>query len=265
MSTPTLDNLTIESFHIGMSQTHAKSILELVASGAISPSEAAVLLDALPTDAGPDESAREFSDDGAEPTTVLAGIQQSGIPQSDAEPTRVITGEPTRVQPVRIPVEIGVHGGPIELICEPDTAVPYADGPARVTVDGDRQSGFRLDGSLGDESIIGLPAAIDLCIDANGTDFTLTGIDGTLRAQLNVGDVTIDGRFTDGESRIEANAGTIDLRLQPGSDVEVIARTAAMINADGLEHTGRGRWSLGSGTAKFEITGNLGSITITAL
>ncbi|GAB3919638.1 hypothetical protein GCM10027613_24090 [Microlunatus endophyticus] len=151
------------------------------------------------------------------------------------------------------------------MVCEPGTTVPHADGPAHVAVDGDRQSGFRLHGSLGDDSVIGLPAAVDLRLEANGTDFTLTGIDGTVRAELNVGDVAIDGRFSDGESRLEANAGNIDLRLQPGSDVEVIARTAAMINADGLEHTGRGRWSVGSGTGKFEITGNLGSITITAL
>lgn len=194
-------------------------------------------------------------------------------PEDEPEETRVIESEwipgerwgPDARAGRRTQVSAGFRGQLITIECEPDTTVPYVDGPASVGVDGDAEQGFFIDGQLGNDAAIMLPAEIDLRLDVNGTDFTLTGIDGTIAAELNVANLSIEGRFADGQSRIEANAAGVELRLRPGSDVEVISRSAAMMHVEGLEHTGRGRWSLGAGTAKFEIGGHLGSITVSAL
>lgn len=228
-----------------MSESQARSILEAVAAGDISPSEASELLDAVSEDDRTEQTTP--IEPGSERTIAFEG--SVGTPMTAAHRAEVVAA---------------LHGGPITVSCESDTAVPYADGPASVKIEGDADAGYTVQGDLGDDSAILLPTAIDLRLEANGDDFELTGIDGTLTAQLNVGDIRIEGRFSEGESRIEANAGDIHLRLRPGSDVEVISRAPARIHAEGLEHTGRGRWTLGGGTAKIEIAGNLGSIMITA-
>lgn len=238
-----------------MSETHARSILESVAAGVISPAEAAVLLDALPDRGGPEA--------GTNDETVELDSERFESPAA-GEPTRVMPGA-SDAPPVRKRVFADLRGGPINIVCEPGTDVPHADGPAFFTGTADTELGYYIDAQLGDDSVIVVPSDIDLKIDARGADFSLSGIDGTVSAELNVGGILVEGRFVDGESRIEARAGDVELRLQPGSDVEVISNSPASIYVDGLEHTGRGRWSLGAGTAKFEIGGHLGSITISAL
>jgi hypothetical protein len=241
-----------------MSESQSRSILEAVAAGDISPSEASVLLDAVAP-----------RDDEPEETQVIGSTGQAPAdpPSEEPEPTVAFAEHPTPadVAPIRVQVSAALHGGPIAIDCRPDADHPYADGPANVRVDGDATNGYTIEGNLGDDSVIVLPTDIDLRLEANGNNFTLTGIHGTVTAALNVGDVAIEGRLADGESRIEANAGAVELRLLPGSDVEIVNRAPAEMRADGLEHTGRGRWTMGAGAATCEITGNLGMITITPL
>lgn len=277
-----------------MSETHARSILQSVAAGAISPEEAAVLLDALPAEQRADDAVRpqdaetEVIDEAdrtgtepSEPDQVKTGWIDTEHPDTDRIDTdRVDTDphdrqqiapaagaedRPDRTASVRTQVSAELRGELIEIVCEPGTDVPAVDGPATADVGGDAGLGFTLRARLGSDAAVMLPSAIDLDLAANGADFSLTGIDGTVSAELNVGNVLIDGLFVDGLSRIKANAGDVQVRLQPGSDVEVISQSPATVHADGLEHTGRGRWTLGDGTAKFEIAGHLGSITVVAV
>jgi hypothetical protein len=157
-------------------------------------------------------------------------------------------------------VVVNLNGpGAIDVVCDANVTEPYAEGPNTVTVER-TDNGFTVSGDVGDDSVVMLPSDLDLTISVNGDGFSLAGLDGTVSADLNCGDATISGVFARGESRIHANAGEIDLTFMTGSDVEVIANTPSTLNADGLEHVGRGRWSLGAGTAKLNIDGNVADI-----
>jgi hypothetical protein len=234
--------------------------LEAVAAGAISPSEASVLLDAVAAADDQSEQTRVVPVDEEQTEPVEAGPDQ-------AEPAgaAATTAAANDATPARTPISATLNGGPILIECRPDIDRPYADGPASVRIDGDAATGYTVDGSVGDDSAIVLPADIDLRLEGNGSHCTLSGINGTLGAALNVGDIEIEGRLAAGESRIEANAGDLQLRLLSGSDVEIITTAPADIRTDGLQHIGRGRWAVGAGAATCEVSGNLGTITITAL
>ena len=224
-----------------------------------------MLLDALPAEQRaddeprPEEAETQVIDeaDRAETEVIATEVTEPEVIKPEPRPDRTVS--------VRTPVSARVHGDQIDIVCAPATEVPAVDGPATADVDGDAGTGFTLQARLGSDAAVLLPSAIDLDLSAHGADFSLIGIDGTVSGDLHVGNVLIEGLFVDGISRIKANAGEVQLRLQAGSDVEVISQCPATVYAEGLEHTGRGRWSLGDGTAKFEITGNLGSITVTAL
>ncbi len=51
--------------------------------------------------------------------------------------------------------------------------------------------------------------------------------------------------------------------LLPESDVRVMVRCVADIDVDQRLHkVGRGEWVIGQGTARLEVTGNVGSVSI---
>jgi len=151
--------------------------------------------------------------------------------------------------------------GSIDVVCDADVTEPYAEGPNTVTVERS-EHGFTVSGDVGDDSVVMLPSDLDLTISVNGDGFSLVGLVGTVSADLNCGDVTISGVFAKGDSRIHANTGDMNVTFLPGSDVEVFANAPSAMNADGLEHVGRGRWSVGAGTAKFNIDGRVGGINL---
>lgn len=270
--------MTTQSFHIHMSESHVRSILQSVAAGDLTPAEAAALLDALP------------ADDQAEPATAAAPAAvavPAGMPAVDAMPAAmpqppfppiaapsVAPPGPAETQEFRRPtgaaagsngpdeVVVNLNGrGSIDVVCAADVTEPYAEGPNTVTVER-LDNGFTVSGDVGDDSVVMLPSDLDLTISVNGDGFSLSGLVGTLSADLNCGDVSISGVFARGDSRIHANTGDIDVTFLTGSDVEVIASAPSSLNADGLEHVGRGRWSLGAGTAKLNIDGNVGGISL---
>lgn len=266
--------------------------MQSVAAGDLSPAEAATLLDALPADdqAEPPAAAVPAAEatpaEAAAPASVPApaAVLTPPVPPTPpvpADPADVVPPPPPPVAPAgpdetqefRRPLGSGAStgrdqvfidvnaGGPISIICSPDVTEAYADGPNSVTVV--RVDGrTKVQGGLGDDAAVMVPSEIDLTVDASGADFSLVGLVGTVSADLNCGDVTISGVFAQGDSRIHANAGDIDVTFMTGSDVEVIAKAPATLSADGLEHVGRGRWSLGDGTAKLEIDGNVGGINL---
>jgi hypothetical protein len=288
-----------------MSESQVRSILQSVAEGALSPAEAATLLDALPADDGarPEGVAAPDAKPTPEPATILQPEPQpmpapapvatpaadptaSAVPVPPASPAPPAPADvPDLPSPPRPPApddtqefyrhagtRAGTKGreqlvvtlsGPssIEVVCATEVTEPYAEGPNTVTVTRE-DNGFTVSGDVGDDSVVMLPSDLDLTISANGAQFSLVGLVGTMSADLNVGDVTISGVFAQGDSRIHANTGEIDVTFLTGSDVEVIANAPSALNADGMEHVGRGRWSLGGGTAKLSIDGNVGAINL---
>jgi hypothetical protein len=242
-----------------MSETQVRSILQSVASGDLSPAEAATLLDALPAD---DQSKPDVFPAAPSPAAAAEPAVTPVPPGSDETQEVRRSQEAGGESSERERVVADLNGrGSIDVVCAADVTEPYADGPNTVTVER-ADNGYTVSGDVGDDSVVMLPSKLDLTISANGDGFSLVGLVGTVSADLNVGDVSISGVFARGDSRIHANTGDIDVTFLTGSDVEVIANAPSSLSADGLEHVGRGRWSLGGGTAKLTIDGNVGGINL---
>ena len=270
-----------------MSESQVRSILQSVATGDLTPAEAATLLDALSADEQAEPAAAAAPAAAATPAPAadphvaptpavppVPPVDTGDVPPPPPPPPPVAPPGADETQEVRRTataststnergeVVVNLNGpGSIDVVCDGDVTEPYAEGPNTVTVErSDR--GFTVSGDVGDDSVVMLPSELDLTISVNGDGFSLAGLAGTVSADLNCGDVTISGVFARGDSRIHANTGDIDLTFLTGSDVEVIANTPSTLNAAGLEHVGRGRWSLGAGTAKLNIDGNVGGINL---
>lgn len=126
--------------------------------------------------------------------------------------------------------------------------------------------GVRLDMKAGDVSVRGPLAFLSGQLLAGDLDADeLHGVDLTVKA----GDVDFTLLLTDGQHRIEAVAGDLDLRLLPSSDVSVKARVnvgdlstpkdwrrKARGLGHGVEH------SLGTGRATFNLELATGDLTI---
>jgi len=249
--------------------------LQSVATGDLTPAEASTLLDALSAD---DQAVPAAA---AAPAAAAMPAPAAGPPVPPAAPVPPVPPAPPVAPPGaeetqevrrtataststngRGEVVVNLNGpGTIDVVCAADVTEPYAEGPNTVTVERS-DNGFTVSGDVGDDSVVMLPSDLDLTISVNGDGFSLAGLVGTVSADLNCGDVTISGVFARGDSRIHANTGDIDLTFLTGSDVEVIANAPSTLNAAGLEHVGRGRWSLGAGTAKLNIDGNVGGINL---
>jgi len=116
-------------------------------------------------------------------------------------------------------------------------------------------------------SITGVTAPITA--EADAASLQIKGFAGPLRATVNAGKLEATGVMNEGESRIECNAGKVDLRLDSGSSVRINARAelsrVSLPNAEtrsggllGSEHEA----TVGAGTATLSMEVNVGSATV---
>jgi catechol 2,3-dioxygenase-like lactoylglutathione lyase family enzyme len=115
-----------------------------------------------------------------------------------------------------------------------------------------------------DEDIdVEINPGLELDLQVNAADATIHDLNSPLNAHLNVGDVTVNGRFDHGETRLYCNAGDVNVTLEPGSDVRVRVSPHArwQVHTD-LVIADRGEWIQGNGTALLEIHGNFGDVNI---
>jgi hypothetical protein len=216
-----------------MSTDEKRAILERLAQGTISM----------------DEAERELAQlDGREPL--------------GTEPT------PTRVLPAHdpdAPAEVHIQldsGSEIEIIGNAGALEPYLEGPHSVEVH-DSDGVFEVEGRLGDDGLLVIPADVDLTLAANGASLSLSGTHGSLDAELNVGRADIRAAFTRGQSRIDANVGKLHIGLHPDSNVRIQVTSATSIRvSDDLVKTGRGMWTYGNGEAGLEISGNISRVVV---
>ena len=206
-----------------MSESQVRSILQSVATGDLTPAEAATLLDALSADDQAEPAAAAVPAAAASP----AAAPQPPVPPLPAvppvppieaadpppPPPPVLAPAGDETQAVSRPVIAGGNGhspvsreevvvnlngpGAIDVVCAPDVTEPYAEGPNTVTVERS-ENGFTVSGGVGDDSVVMLPSDLDLTISINGDGFSLAGLVGTVSAELNCGDVSISGVFAAG-------------------------------------------------------------------
>jgi hypothetical protein len=174
--------------------------------------------------------------------------------------TRVLpAADPTSAVVVRIAIN---SSSEIEIVGDPRVVAPYLDGPHSAEVRDDNGA-FAVEGRMGDDSLLVVPADVDLAIEANSPSLTLRGVGGSLDARINAGDVDIRAAFTRGQSRIDANAGDLRIGLHADSNVRIQIRSATSVSPSGeFIKTGRGVWTYGDGDAELAISGNIGRVVL---
>ena len=192
----------------------------------------------------------------------LADLDDPDPEQAHPEP------EETRVLPASdpdAPTEVRIElnsGSEIEIVGNAGALEPYVEGPHSVRVR-DLDGVFEVEGQLGDDGLLVIPADVDLSIEANAASLSLSGIRGSLVGELNVGDADIRAAFTRGRSRIDANVGDLHVVLHPDSNVRIQVLSATSIHvSEELVKIGRGVWTYGDGDAGLEITGHIGQIVV---
>lgn len=116
-------------------------------------------------------------------------------------------------------------------------------------------------------SITGVAAPITA--EADAASLQIKGFSAPLDAKVNAGKLEATGVMNQGESRIECNAGKVDIRLEPGSRVKITARAElSRINLPSSEVRSGGLLGSeheavigdGGGTLFMEV--NVGSATV---
>jgi len=94
--------------------------------------------------------------------------------------------------PAEVHVELD-SGSEIDIVGNAGAVEPYLEGPHSVEV---HASGgvFEVEGRLGDDGLLVIPADVDLTIEANGRSLDLSGIRGSLDGEIGriVVDVDVD-------------------------------------------------------------------------
>jgi hypothetical protein len=190
----------------------------------------------------------------------LARLDDPDVVGPEPVPTRVLPAHDPDA-PTEVHVELD-SSADIEIVGRPGALEPYLEGPHSVEVH-ENDGVFEVRGRLGDDGLLVVPADADLTLQANGSAVSLTGIRGSLDAELNVGRADIRAAFTRGQSRIDANVGKLHIGLDPRSNVRIQVTSATSIRvSDDLVKTGRGAWTYGDGDAALEISGNISRVVV---
>ncbi len=258
-----------------------RALLIEVAEGRLDPSDAEVQLDSNPTaplEAGGDRPPRPAHPD--------PGPTRKVVVQASARPIHVVADH--LVSTVSV-------DGPHSLRADGDTMVVDA-GPAPQGQGGtysfERRGGFAR--WFGQASALGVPVTVRVnpelavhvelaagALDVVGLRGPLTfsvaagtikvrECEGTLNGVIRAGSAKLDVRPVAGQYAVRVESGSVDLRLQPGSDVRLRARVelgeVRVKSADGrttaLGGEGGRETVVGAGTAMFDLDVVMGSAKV---
>jgi hypothetical protein len=276
-------------------QEQRRAVLERVARGELSPSEAASLLEDLETrqapEPEPERDPRDWAADWAE--------EPASTPPAEAPPdggaTRIrvvctigtadIVGDPT----VREAVAEGRHvarreGDTLVIEGRDDEVEAYgftfgwAGGrqrlrrahrhpgfnwgditPLRVRVNPDLA--LDVHNQAGKLRIRGVHGPIKANVQAGGTD--ISDFRSPLDLSVQAGSISAHGRLDHGSSRIHCEAGSVRIHLERGSSARVSAHTTLGKVVFDRRDT-RSPWVIGGGEGTLDIDATMGSVRVTA-
>jgi hypothetical protein len=273
-----------------------RAVLERVARGEISPSEAASLLEEIESREAPERDPRDWAADWAEPaprsepqTPPTAGAGATRVRVVCSIGTADVVGDPT----VREAVAEGPHvarrdgdtlvieGQPVEFEMGPGFMFNWAEGRHERHMRMRRQmrrGGFQW----GDVVHLRVRVNPDLPLDADAQAgrVRVRGVHGPIRANVQAGGLDISdfrspfdvnvqagsvsarGRLDGGTSRVNCEAGSVRINLERGSSVRVTAHTTlGKVTFDG---DARSPWTVGAGDGTLDISGTMGSVRVSA-
>jgi hypothetical protein len=280
-------------------QDERRAVLERVARGELSPTEAASLLEELESGAQqppePERDPRDWAADWvsqpdwtpAPPPTAGSEAGAARIRVVRTMGTADIVGDPT----VREAVAEGPHVARREgetLVIEgeddpfgmgagfrfgwhqgppnPHRMRRHARGfrwsditPLRIRVNPDLP--LEVDAQAGKLRIRGVHGPIRANVQAGSTD--ISDFRQTLDLNVQAGSVVARGRLDQGASRIHCEAGSLRIHLERGSSVRVSARaTLGKVRFGSADP--RTPWVIGAGEASLDIDATMGSVAVTA-
>lgn len=271
-------------------------MLERVARGELSPTEAASLLEELESQAQeprPERDPRDWAADWAEqpestspaPPTTEPGAARIRVVRTIGSAD--IVGDPTVREAVADGPHVARREGETLVIEGQDDAFGMGPGfqfgwhqgppnPHRMRRHG---RGFRW----GDDNPLRVRVNPDLPleVDAQAGKLRIRGVHGPIRANVQAGSTDISdfrqaldlnvqagslvarGRLDQGASRIRCEAGSVRIHLERGSSVRVSAHaTLGKVRLGSADP--RTPWIIGSGEGTLDIDATMGSATVTA-
>lgn len=253
----------VSNWHV---QDTKRGILAKVAQGTLTPEEAALELQAL------------------DPEVALRAAEPDATPPSDLARVRVVTSMGSVTVVGDESVREAVADGPHQARREGDTLVVeslYGDGSGfhfgRMTFGFDVQEPrllVRMNPALaldvqvqaGTVRIQGIRSPIRAEVQAGSTK--IEGFSGPIYLDCQAGSVRARGRLTGGSSKINCQAGSVKLDLEPDSSVKITARTSlgkiSLLGAPTVAGIGTGtaHAELGAGAGTLDIVAEMGSVQV---
>jgi hypothetical protein len=276
-----------------------RAVLERVARGELTPTEAASLLEEIEAGAEPERDPRDWAAEWGEPAT---RSEPQTPPPSATEGgaavririvcsigTADVVGDPT----VREAVAEGPHlarreGDTLIIEGQPDLEMGpgfmfnWAEGRHERHV---RRTQMRRRGpgfGWGDMTHLRVRVNPDLALDADAQAgrVRVRGVHGPIRANVQAGGLDISdfrspfdvnvqagsvsarGRLDGGASRVNCEAGSVRINLERGSSVRVSAHTT--LGKVAFDGDARSPWTIGSGEGTLDISGTMGSVRVSA-
>ena len=274
-----------------------RAVLERVARGELSPTEAAALLDRMEqTGAGepaaPAEDPNDWAADWSRDPEWARPQMPPPSPEGRAARIRVvrtigtadIIGDPTVAEAMAEGPHVARRDGDTLVIESQDDGLDMSGwafggrGRHRVHTMGHRR-GFRMgdmhpmrvrvnpdlpleiEAQAGRVRVRGVHAPIRGSVQAGSTD--IVDFRSPLDLSVQAGSVTARGRLDQGASRIRCEAGSVRIRLERGSSVRISARNTLgkVVFDDGDP---RQPWVVGGGEASLDIDATMGAVRVTA-
>lgn len=248
-----------------------RQILEFVASGQVTPEEAAQLLESLPPDAAADPDTHQNPPPAVEEAP------------ANPDPDGVVT------------IRVRSNCRAVSIVGDPDVHTAIAEGDHTARIEGgvltiestlDRAPGFafmrtpgmraRTMARVGAQHVRPLNVRMnpDLALDTqmDAGSMTIRDVHGPIRAhtsagalriqgftspidlRIAAGSATAHGRIDHGTSRVECDAGKVSIRLTPDSSVDIRGR----VNLGQLNAPDR----IGDGDGELQIVANLGAVDV---
>jgi hypothetical protein len=123
--------------------------------------------------------------------------------------------------------------------------------------------GLTVELSAGSLSVLGMHGPVGADLAAGSARFE--SVTGPLDISTRAGSVRVQGRLAEGSSRIRCDAGSVSVRLDPGSSVRVRAHVdlgRVRFHGPGGDSSGTGEVVVGGGGALLEIDATMASVDI---
>lgn len=244
-----------------------RSILERVASGELSPDEAARLLSEEPATATGLATAQPPVEPG-EPVERVRISRALGTVKvvGDSSVREVVATGPHSVsrENSTLVIEGDDESGEFAFIWAGRQQVRIGRPEARaLEVRMNPQLALELETQAGTVKVTGMEGPIKATVQAGSA--RIGGFRGPLEVDVQAGSLNLSGRLTAGRSKIRCEAASVRMHLDPESSVRITGKSnLARLHVQGGTYSEAEGWQIGSGEATLDVEATMGNVKISA-